>query len=148
MRVVVNRKYGGFGISDEAILKLIEMKSPLIHEQTLKEHFGNKADIEKELNESYSGKKRWVPFKNGFIHDQMTGGYCLIKGKTVYAFNPWGDRKILRTHPDLIKVVEQMGEKSWGWAARLVIVDIPDGIEWDIDDYDGMETVEEAHRSW
>jgi len=28
------------------------------------------------------------------------------------------------------------------------VVDIPDDIEYEIDDYDGIESVHEAHRSW
>jgi hypothetical protein len=30
----------------------------------------------------------------------------------------------------------------------LEVIDIPDDIEWFISDYDGVETVHEAHRSW
>ena len=32
--------------------------------------------------------------------------------------------------------------------AELAIVEIPDGIEWEIDDYDGIETIAETHRTW
>lgn len=27
-------------------------------------------------------------------------------------------------------------------------VEIPDGIEWELDEYDGLESVHECHRSW
>jgi hypothetical protein len=30
----------------------------------------------------------------------------------------------------------------------LTIVDIPDDIEWQIEEYDGMEWVAEVHRIW
>ena len=54
-----------------------------------------------------------------------------------------------RTHEKLINAVEKIGlEKSSGKCARLEIVDIPDDIEWEIDEYDGIETIREAHRSW
>ena len=32
--------------------------------------------------------------------------------------------------------------------AQLRIVDIPDDVNWYIDDYDGIETVREHHRTW
>jgi hypothetical protein len=57
-------------------------------------------------------------------------------------------RDIPRDDPDFVKIVEEMGEEASGHFANLVIVEIPDGIEWSISDYDGMESVEEKHRSW
>lgn len=54
-----------------------------------------------------------------------------------------------RSDPRLILAIEKVGiEKSGGFCAKLSIVDIPEGISWVIDDYDGCETVEEVHRSW
>ena len=54
-----------------------------------------------------------------------------------------------RSDPNLINAIEKIGESnSGGWASELEIVDIPDGIEYTIDDYDGFETVHEVHRSW
>ena len=53
-----------------------------------------------------------------------------------------------RTAPELIKCVETLGEKANGKYARLVIVEIPDNVQWEIEDYDGVETVAEKHRTW
>lgn len=53
-----------------------------------------------------------------------------------------------RSDPDLIHVVEEMGEGANGEYARLKVVEIPDGIEWTVHEYDGMEWVAEAHRTW
>ena len=55
---------------------------------------------------------------------------------------------IPRDDPILIQVVEELGEASWGSAAELKIVDIPDDVEWEIEDYDGQEWVSEVHRTW
>jgi len=44
--------------------------------------------------------------------------------------------------------VKELGKKSWGRCAELKIVEIPNGIEYEIDNYDGVETVHEKHRSW
>lgn len=54
-----------------------------------------------------------------------------------------------RHHPKLIAAIEKVGEKeASGQFAKVRIVDIPDGIEWEIYEYDGIETVHEKHRSW
>ncbi|MDD5006395.1 MAG: hypothetical protein PHS93_10000 [Candidatus Omnitrophica bacterium] len=54
-----------------------------------------------------------------------------------------------RSDPRLINAIEKVGiENSGGGCAKLSIVDIPEGISWEIDEYDGNESVEEAHRSW
>ena len=53
-----------------------------------------------------------------------------------------------RTDPDLIYVIETLGKEASGPCAALYTVDIPDDIAWEITEYDGMESVEEVHRSW
>ena len=65
------------------------------------------------------------------------------------AFGITGDYDAWRAHPDLIAAIEKIGEKaSSGGCAEIEIVDVPDGIEWIINDYDGQESISEQHRSW
>ena len=48
-----------------------------------------------------------------------------------------------RADPDIIALFEELGsEKSSGHYAKLEIDEIPDGMKWNIHDYDGMESVE------
>lgn len=54
-----------------------------------------------------------------------------------------------RSHPKLIAAIEKVGEKSASAKmARLVIVDIPGGTDWEIDECDGFETVYEKNHRW
>ena len=53
-----------------------------------------------------------------------------------------------RNDPILVHVVETLGDEADGRFARLRIVEIPDDINWEIAEYDGVESVEEVHRSW
>ena len=53
-----------------------------------------------------------------------------------------------RTDQDIVAVVEELGEKANSRFSNLVVVEIPDGIEYEIDEYDGQETIREVHRTW
>lgn len=57
-------------------------------------------------------------------------------------------RHLERNDPDLVAVVEILGEKANGRCADLKIVEIPDDVIWYVNDYDGLETIDEQHRSW
>lgn len=53
-----------------------------------------------------------------------------------------------RTSKYLIDAVEQLGDEANNFASELKVVEIPDGIDYEIDEYDGIESVHEKHRSW
>ncbi len=109
MKVVLNKCFGGFSISQEAA----ELMSKNGCERAKKE-------LEESKDDSFYGY--------GYV-EGMDGGYD-------------------RTSTYLINAVETLGKKSWGRCAELKVVEIPDGIEYDIADYDGIETLHEKHRSW
>lgn len=60
----------------------------------------------------------------------------------------WYDRDIERNDSVLVEVVEVLGEKANGRCADLKVVEIPDGVEWQVEEYDGNEWVAEVHRVW
>lgn len=62
--------------------------------------------------------------------------------------NYWSPYDLERDDPILVQVVEEMGRSANGDCADLRIADVPDEILWYIDDYDGVETVREIHRTW
>ena len=53
-----------------------------------------------------------------------------------------------RDNPLLIKMIEELGVQANGRVASLKIIEIPDGVEWEIEEYDGWEWVSEKHRTW
>ena len=54
-----------------------------------------------------------------------------------------------RADKGLIDAIEEIEiEKAVGEHASIRIIEIPDDIKWEIDDYDGVETISEQHRSW
>ena len=58
------------------------------------------------------------------------------------------DYMIPRNDPNLVSVVEDLGEESWGVYSELKVVEIPDDVSWEILDYDGVEMVSEVRRFW
>jgi len=53
-----------------------------------------------------------------------------------------------RHDPDLIEVIERLGLKANGMCAELAIKEIPDGVEYEITEYDGAEDVVPPRMSW
>lgn len=151
MKVVINKCHGGFGISNEALLRLIEKKSSIIQKMTIQEYYGgaeNQKDkfcYSPDWKEKYKQEdKRWhKPFKDGYKSSYFGGQ--LFKGKFVY-FIERDDE--IRNHPDLVEVVKSMKKEANGEHASLEVKEIPDGIEWQIEEYDGLEWVAEKHKTW
>lgn len=88
------------------------------------------------------------------VVNKCFGGFGLSEKAYEFLGLPWDNHGSKyrdyseRTDPKLIECVETLGEEANGWAARLMVVEIPDDIEWEISDYDGIETIHEKHRSW
>jgi hypothetical protein len=103
VKVVINRDFGGFGLSKEAIDR-----------------------------------------------------YCKEKGiepgewsKTVWGFySNFNERDVLRDDEVLVRIVEEMGEAADDECSKLKVVEIPDDVDWYIEEYDGSEWVAERHRTW
>jgi hypothetical protein len=118
-KVAINRCFGGFGLSEKAFEKLLERK--------------------------------------GIAFDKVDKGESSFIGASYYQAGHAGDDDYYisnyehcedRSDPDLIAVIEEMGQASWSWAAEIAIIEIPDDVKWHIHEYDGMEHIAEDHRTW
>jgi hypothetical protein len=58
------------------------------------------------------------------------------------------NRLIPRDDEHLVAVVELMGTDADNRFSELKIVDVPDDVNWCIEEYDGKEWVAERHRTW
>lgn len=88
------------------------------------------------------------------VINRCFGGFSLSKKAYEFLGLEWNGHGYkyrdydLRTDPRLVECVETLGEEADGSLARLKVVEIPDDVEWEICDYDGVETIHEVHRSW
>lgn len=131
MKVVINRCYGGFGLSDKAIMRYAELKGITLY-----------ADKRDGWNTYYT-----IPVNEANrIHEECRekGDYTEYNGIYFSTYTIGSDR----SDPVLIQVVEELGESANGSYSKLKIIEIPDDIEWEVNEYDGMESIEEVHRSW
>jgi len=60
----------------------------------------------------------------------------------------WHCYDIPRDDPTLVQVVELLSKDANDNVSELKVVEIPDDVEWQIEEYDGVEWVAEKHRRW
>lgn len=137
MKVILNKCYGGFGVSQEAY-ELYAKKKGI-------ELFAYKLDCENGkpiYKKTDTGSSIFtITFTKDFgdyidLSDDSSNEYCLEL------------RRGHREDPVLIEVVEELGERANSPFSKLVVVDIPDDMEYEIDDYDGVETLHQKVEKW
>jgi len=141
-KVVLNKCYGGFGLSLLAQKEYLKLK-------------GKKAYFYKQTKYSFKDKQEEFEKIKDIENSDDLFIHCLtvnlgdVAKKLKYRDKEYfSDHNIKRTDKDLIKIIEKLGEKANSRYSKLVIVEIPNNIKWEIDDYDGVETLREEHRSW
>lgn len=145
MKVVINKCYGGFGLSSKAIIYYLKLKGLrcFFYKQTKYKHNGGK-DLYVKLSEEEAEMERGVMFTFTKDHGESFSKWPVKEGDDYFY-----DHYLQRNDPLLVQTVEYLGaDVASGHLAELRIVEIPDDIEWHISDYDGIESVHENHRSW
>ena len=140
-KIVINEDYGGFGLSPLATIMYLELKGKKCYFYEMLE-FGKTYDdctYKKITADEATGKL----FRHVILQDLDNIYVGRFPNNLIFT-----DHSIERDDPDLIKVVERLGVAANGRCAHLKIVEIPDDVEWEIDEYDGVERVDEKHRSW
>ena len=143
MRIVINVCHGGFGLSPEASAKIEELngRSAFFYE-TEADYVHGISLIVKCLNIH----EKLPLFNKVMTNKKFEIGHRLSNDdfdKYVISHND-----IERNCPILLKVVEELGKEANGRFSDLKIVEIPDGVDWEIKEYDGWEHIAEKHRTW
>ena len=113
MKIVINRDFGGFGLSDEAIRMYLTRTNQV---------------WEEEVRQPSGMTLFWLNKANDKLF--------------------W-DRDINRSDPILVEIVEALKpKKASGMYASLKVVEIPEDVEWKVEENDGMEWISEVHRTW
>ena len=136
MKVILNKCYGGFGFSHEAIMLFAKEKGI-----TLFPYASNHPNKYSRLSDEEAD--------NAFLIYYFTEdfGDC-PKNSDIDWSKHFYFNDDYRADPVAVSIVERLGERANGRFAKLVVVDIPDGMKYTIDDYDGVETLHEAVPVW
>ena len=160
MKVVINKCYGGFGLSHQAVMEYAKRKGMTLYAYAHPQTDCGYYDWDKYILIDQTVKNDDVSIMATDQQDSIVvlneyNGHCIYYSTNRILENGTFPPKsyfdyyyIKRDDPDLIAVVEELGEVADGFCSKLKIVEIPNGTDWAISDYDGMESVRETHRSW
>ncbi len=136
MKIVINTCYGCFGLSNEAVLRYAEIKGIQIWIEGKSEWSATYWLLPPEdrvsLNQDYYSMSK-----------EDRNEYC-----RKYTEQTFPAHEIERTDPVLIQVVEELGDKAGRFGSELRVVEIPDDVNWELNEYDGKEWISEIHRTW
>jgi hypothetical protein len=138
MKIVLNNCYGGFNLSYEAMALYLYAKGETAYFYKDVSSYKDYTKIDKYERISLA------QIQNQQSHNILNFVYCTTKDQGEYLDHfpedVVNDRDIERTDPILISVVETMGsEAASGRFAKLYIEEIPNGTQYKIDEYDGIE---------
>lgn len=153
MEIAINKCYGGFSLSPKAVARLAELQGrkcyffkadmvygreyiPSTLEECSKVAFWSAFDIPNPPRQPNSSK--WSKLSN----EQKE------RWNKKYRKHNFSCRNVDRCDPLLIQVIKELGKEANGFCAKIGIVEVPDGVNWEINEYDGMETIHESHRTW
>ncbi len=139
-KIAINRDWGGFGLSPTATKLYLKKigKECFFYRQKGWKHDGNEKHIKITLAEA---EKETLMLS---IYTKDMGKEFKEHTNKYYWYERFHND---RGNKLLIEVIEELGtEKASGQYAKIKIVEIPDDLQYEIDDYDGMESIHEEHE--
>jgi hypothetical protein len=158
MKIVINTCFGGFSLSPRAVARLAALQGKPCFFFTRKVGTGmddlESITLEEAQQQGGYTSAFTIPNPSSVIGEQGGQSWAemsmdeRIASNLRYEAVSLNDRPEDRANPLLIQTVEELGEAANGRFAELKVIEIPDGVEWEINEYDGVESVHEKHRSW
>lgn len=128
MKVAINTTYGGFSLSENLFEELLKLKG-IKYFRWRNGLYDDFTTIPQEEYKRLEQEDANLPYSKRNLRTNE----CYI--------NPY-DFYEDRTDPELIEIVECFNPED------IKVVEIPDDVEWYIEEDDGMEWVAEKHRTW
>lgn len=148
MKVVINQCFGGFSLSPLAYQELAKRQGKECFFFQI--GFGKYTPIPnedlKKVNSFFTVFS--VPNPNDYRLDERGEDGTYKEANERSEAISIKDYKDERDNPHLVEVVELLGEKANTRVSNLKVIEIPDGIDFTIEEYDGNEWIAEKHRTW
>jgi hypothetical protein len=157
MKVAINACFGGFSLSPEAVELIAKWQGKKCyffkHEYTPDHEIKHSPITKAEASKGIFWTAFTVPNPDEVVGSEKNWHQMTDEEKAAHnaawdSINIESGRELNRTDPLLIRVIEKLGKKAGDKFSELRIVEIPDGTEYEIDEYDGNESIHEVHRSW
>lgn len=151
MKIILNKCFGGFGFSPKVYVEYAKRKG--IDLFVYDEKHSNKSMFD------YETTYFKIPLDDINYNRLFLPHFCTMDLGDSFSKNNKQkydalDRHLLylnehyRTDEVLISIVEDLGSEANGKFADLKIVEIPDDMDYVIDDYDGIETLHQNVPTW
>jgi hypothetical protein len=150
MKVILNKCYGGYTLSHDAKMELLKVKHTGAYPYVCSSNYDGKTIT--LLDMPYNSENATYGLDIVYMEGPIEETPCVMheddfmqEAKTANDIFSSTERD----DPDLVAVVERLGERASGSCSKLVVVDIDDDIQdYEISEYDGFETLHEKHRKW
>jgi hypothetical protein len=136
-KIVINKCHGGFGLSAAAIDFIAKRRGLTLYPEN-KGLYTTYWTVPPEQHAAKWDYKTW----ENMSQTERTAYNAAYRNATVSASS------FDRDDPDLVAAVEALGAMANDRYANLKVVEIPDDVEWFIEEYDGLEWIAEAHETW
>jgi hypothetical protein len=130
MKVVINNCFGGFSLSMKAAEWLRDREHTLALEE-----FAQREEWDAKEREQGGMSIQSPGLFSGWLNPKGFMGSGWLSG-------------IPRHDPLLLECLAALGDDANGGSAKLKVVDIPDDVEYTVEEYDGIEHIAEVHRTW
>ena len=147
MKIILNKCYGGFEVSPAGYRLYAKKRGFELYPYILT----SDPEFIYDINNYYYKRVNWEEIGHMSVHylkkdlgdtisreffkEVTDGDYFLINSA-------------YRTDSTLIEVVEELGNKASGPYGELRVVEIPDDLDYVIDEYDGIETLHQRVKEW
>lgn len=149
-KVIINKCFGGYGFEPFTIQKYAEAKGAQLFWYT-RDYTYDAGRLKEKWNRTTIDeieKQGGLRMGNWPLIEDMGDSFIFewegeMFDRLVYQLPTNGES---RTDPVLIDIIEKYGDKNRHGCHAPTVIEVPDGVEWVVDEYDGMESLHEAHR--